>query len=41
MLMTREQFMALTARVNERYLPWLHVVQGDLTLSIGVAVAHG
>ena len=25
--------MALTARINERYLPWLNVVQGDLTLS--------
>ena len=33
MLISREQFMALTARVNERYLPWLNVVHGDLTLS--------
>ena len=33
MLISREQFMALTARINERYLPWLNVVQGDLTLS--------
>ena len=33
MLISREQFMALTARVNDRYLPWLNVVQGDLTLS--------
>ena len=31
MLISREQFMALTARINERYLPWLNVVQGDLT----------
>ena len=33
MLISREQFMSLTARINERYLPWLNVVQGDLTLS--------
>jgi len=33
MLISRDQFMALTARINERYLPWLNVVQGDLTLS--------
>ena len=33
MLISREQFMALTTRINERYLPWLNVVQGDLTLS--------
>ncbi|MAJ52595.1 MAG: MFS transporter [Cellvibrionales bacterium TMED79] len=33
MLISREQFMALSARINARYLPWLNVVEGDLTLS--------
>jgi len=33
MILSRQQFMELVSQVNQRYLPWLDVAQGDLTVS--------